>query len=392
MYPTINRNSFMNLNEKLLTTALFSLISFAFILSDWTVLYSSIGDFLLIIVCFTLFIYKKIYLEKTVLILFSIPLIILTMNILLAYGFNDYWVGNRVILNNSIKFTFYVIALYILVNYIRIEKLKEKFLDFSTVAACIVVTIGVVITIGLYLELEEYVKILWHFTRQDTQSYLYEGYNYIIRTRSVFSEPAHLGVYLNVIFYSNIFFKKTHSYFLLSILSVGILLTFSYSAILTYLVTGASYLFVRIVSRDIRVNKWMFMPFVLLVVMGIFLRDYIHIIIIERTMNILEGVDGSAYNRIFESWMYIERERIIFGNGIGHTPPVTNMFAYALSDFGLIGFIPFLVLTGSIFVKNLPMAVLFIMINISKGGYLNPWFWMFLLFTILYGMHHLKEA
>lgn len=392
MYPTININSFPKLNRKLPTTALFSLISLAFILSDWTILYSSFGDFLLIIACFTLFIYKKVYFENKVLILFSIPLIILAMNILLAYGFNDYWVGNRVILNNSVKFTFYVITLYLTVNYIRIEKLKEEFLEFSTIIACIVVAVGVVITIGLYLGFENYVNLIWYFTRQDTQSYLYEGYDYIIRTRSIFSEPAHLGIYLNIIFYSNIFFKKRHSYFLLSILSLGILLTFSYSSILTYLITGSSYLFVCIIKRDFRLNKWLLVPLVLIMVIAFFLREYIYIIIIERTMNIIEGVDGSAYNRIFESWMYIERERIIIGNGIGHTPPVTNMFAYALSDFGLVGFIPFVVLAISIFTKSFPFAVLFVMINISRGGYLNPWFWMFLLFTILFGINQVQKA
>ncbi|WP_423188915.1 hypothetical protein ACO1PF_10025 [Alkalibacterium sp. f15] len=252
--------------------------------------------------------------------------------------------------------------------------------------AVLTILIGIIIIVAIYTDNHHISRFFWTYTRQDYRSYYYAGNDSIVRMRSIFSEPAHLGHYLNTIFFANLFFNKSKKGYILIILMLGILLTFSYSMIFIFLITGFSYLLVNTIKGNIKWTKkvwYLVIPMTLILAM---LWDIIYVTIIERTINILSGMDGSAYNRIIESWIYVENERLIFGNGIGHTPPITNIYAYVISDFGLIGFIPYLGLTGYIILNSLTTGILFITMNMAKGGYLNPSFWLFLLFVFLYGI------
>ena len=64
------------------------------------------------------------------------------------------------------------------------------------------------------------------------------------------------------------------------------------------------------------------------------------------------------------------------------------MYAYALSDFGIIGLLGLLAGTGIIFTFGLREGVFFTLMNISKGGYLNPLFWLFILVIGLTNFNH----
>lgn len=130
-----------------------------------------------------------------------------------------------------------------------------------------------------------------------------------------------------------------------------------------------------------------------LVVSVMFLtKEVINVAIVERTTNILTGGDSSAYNRLIESWLWVDRERIWFGNLIGHTPPITNVFAYVLSDFGFFGLIPYLLFTFSMAISNFTVFVFFVGMNIAKGGYLNPAYWLMLTYIFLYFLkYNIKE-
>ena len=224
---------------------------------------------------------------------------------------------------------------------------------------------------------------LWTFTRTDQTSYLFNENPNIFRTRSLFSEPAHLGFYLNTVIFANVFSEEKNNYWVLSILAAGVLLTLSYSMIIIIIVTSMVYLASLLIKGDFKWHWWYLTPIIPIVVLSGYLWEFINVAILQKTLDIFAGSDGSAYNRIIESWIYVPEERIIFGNGIAHSPPITNTFAYVLTDFGLVGFIPYVIFTFYIFYIKPSLFVLFVMMNAAKGGYLNPSFWLFLLFMFV---------
>lgn len=363
-----------------------SLISVTFIISDWALLYSSFGDFLLACAVLLIFLLGKFHIEKNqMIVLFSI-FTIFALNFILSYIFNEYGFSQQRALLSTGKLIFYSVSLVLIHNYIKESQLRAAFLKMNNLLAVGAVVIGIILTLSIYLDYLELPHVVWTFTRRDTRSYLYAGKEAIVRTRSIFSEPAHLGYYLNILFFSNVMYMKIKTNkTVLFILVAGIFLTLSYSMILIFIITNIVLIVSRIINGDFSWSKWYFAPIVILGALVICFWEYIDVTIIERTKSILSGEDGSANIRIFGAWMYIEQDRLLMGNGIGHTPPITNIYAYILSDFGLIGFIPYLNLTLYLLVKSLPTFIFFVMMNMAKGGYLNPAFWLFLLFVFLYG-------
>lgn len=386
MEISFNETKLYTVSPKFWQYSILMIISLAFILSDWIVLYSSFGDFILAFGVFLLLCLGQIKITRKQLIILAIPITVLITTIVLGYFFNDYWLSNKRLLASSIKFVFYMSATTMVFNFIKKEKLENTFLKMSNVFAILSVIIGIGITILIYLELKGIYTLIWTFTRSDPRSFYYTGFRDVVRTRSLFSEPAHLGYYLNTVFFANIFYEKKSNMLVLTILAIGILLTLSYSMIFIFLVTGFTTVFLRIIKKEFKWNHWYWAIIILISGLLFWFWDLIYVSIIERTLNILSGDDGSANVRILGSWDYVVRERLLFGNGIGHTPPITNMFAYVLSDFGLIGFVPYIIFTLVLLFNNLALFVLFVTMNVSKGGYLNPAFWLFLLFIFLYGI------
>ena len=84
------------------------------------------------------------------------------------------------------------------------------------------------------------------------------------------------------------------------------------------------------------------------------------------------------------SWNYVNKEHIFMGNGMGHTPEIWNIYAYVLSDLGLIAFILFCIFSVFLIIKNYKMGILFIVLNFQKGGYLSSAFWSYLLLLFIY--------
>lgn len=374
-----------------------SLVAVTFLVSDWAILYSSFGDFLLAFAVLLIFLLGKFHIEKKQMIVLLVIATILALTFILSYRYNDYWFSLQRAMLSTVKLIFYSVSLVLIYNYIKQNQLSVAFLKLNNMMAIAAVVVGILLTMLIYLDSLELPHLMWNFTRQDTRSYLYAGNEAIVRTRSIFSEPAHLGYYLNILFFSNVMFRKIKTKkTVLFILASGILLTLSYSMILIFVITGLAMIVFRIIKGDFSWSYWYLLPVVLLGALVAYFWDYIDVTIIERTKNILSGEDGSANIRLFGAWMYVEGDRLLMGNGIGHTPPITNIYAYILSDFGLIGFIPYLGLTLYVLLSSLPTFIFFVMMNMAKGGYLNPAFWLFLLFVFLYGLskeqqeHHLN--
>lgn len=382
--PRLNKTKLYDLAPEFWNITLFSLISLAFILSDWVILYSSFGDFILAFVAFLFIILGQITLTKIQMIYGSIPLFFLALNYILNVNFNDYWFDTTRAFRSILKISLYLGVVLLVFNFVQKKKLSERFLTVSNLFAVTTILIGIGITVLIYLNREDIYTVIWTFTRTDTTSFLFNQNPNIVRTRSLFSEPAHLGYYLNTVFFANVFYSKKKNYWVLTVLAAGILLTLSYSMIIILLITGLTYSVTQLIKGDFKWHRWYSLALIPFVLAAAFFWEFINAAIIQRTIDIMTGTDGSAYNRIFESWIYMENERIIFGNGIAHSPPITNIYAYLLTDFGLVGLIPYLLFTIYILFVNHSVFVLFILMNSAKGGYLNPAFWLFLLYIFVF--------
>lgn len=364
------------------TVTLFSLISIAFLVSDWIIFYSSFGDFVLALTAFLFLILGQVTLSKKQMIAGSIPLFFLALNYILNVNFNDYWFDTTRAFLSALKIGLYLSVLLMVYSFVKRKNLYEQFLKISNVFAVASIIIGIVITLLIYLNRDDIYLVLWTFTRTDTTSYLFN--ENIVRMRSLFSEPAHLGYYLNTVFFANVFSGLKKNKWVLATLVLGILLTLSYSMIIILCATGLTYLITRLIKKDIKWQQWYWIVILPFIVGVGFFWDFIQVTIIQRTLDIVTGADGSAYSRIVQSWIYLENERIIFGNGVAHSPPITNIYAYLLTDFGLVGLIPYVLFTLYLLISNVSIFMLFFLMNSAKGGYLNPAFWLFLLYMFVF--------
>lgn len=358
------------------------LVSLAFVLSDWGVFYSSFGDFILALVFFLMLGLKLVKVTKiqVAIILFFLLTVIVTSTY--SYFLYNHWFEvDRLVLSTA-KILLYMTTLMLFYNHVIHNNLRNFFLRISNFTGVFVVLTAILIMVLIYFDLSHIYNTIWTFTRTDELSYTY-GPD-LIRARGVFSEPAHLGYYLNTLFFANIFSHQKSKLMLLITLSVGILLTFSYSMIGIFVLTNIAIIIKKFLEGKYKWSNYHLITVAIFAGVLFIAKELLNVAIVERTVNILSGQDGSAYNRLFESWMWVDRDRLGFGNLIGHTPPITNIFAYILSDFGLFGLIPYLLFTLFIAIINFPAFIYFVGMNIAKGGYLNPAFWLLLLYLFLY--------
>lgn len=375
LYPTI------------FNTALIVLLVWVMILSDWSVLNVSIGDFLLVGIVLLLLSNVPIDFSKKQQQLFIISTSSIILITLLAYITGPADMNIKLLLFSNVKLMFYIGTVMMIYNYISSRGLKPKFVRINTYMSLLVIAIGIVI---IYLILTDQLDILhkiWYFTRIDDRSY-HLGSSDIIRMRSLFAEPAHLGFYLNISLYFVL--KQRNKYWLVYtvLISIGIVLTLSYSMIMI-----GSWLIMSTIAKHVKLSqfKWdgryLIVVAVMLLIALIF-GEFLYEAIYIRTLNILSGEDGSAIARLMGSWQQIDSGHLLFGVGAAHSTNITNMYAYALSDFGIIGLLGLLAGTGIIFTFGLREGVFFTLMNISKGGYLNPLFWLFILVIGLTNFNH----
>lgn len=375
LYPTI------------FNTALIVLLVWVMILSDWSVLNVSFGDFLLVGIVLLLLSNVPIDFSKKQQWLFIISTSSIILITLLAYITGPADMNIKLLLFSNVKLMFYIGMVMMIYNYISSRGLKPKFVRVNTYMSLLVIAIGIVI---IYLILTDQLDILhkiWHFTRIDDRSY-HLGSSEIIRMRSLFAEPAHLGFYLNISLYFVL--KQRNKYWLVYtvLISIGIVLTLSYSMIMI-----GSWLIMSTIAKHVKLSqfKWdgryLIVVAVMLLIALIF-GEFLYEAIYIRTLNILSGEDGSAIARLMGSWQQIDSAHLLFGVGAAHSTNITNMYAYALSDFGIIGLLGLLAGTGIIFTFGLREGIFFTLMNISKGGYLNPLFWLFILVIGLTNFNH----
>lgn len=364
------------------------LFAVAFVLSDWTYAGLTFADYILIALFAIMFLIGQIRIGKKQFILISIFVLLLMGSNIANYFWNDYYVSLPLQAVSTIRITFYIVIMLSFFNFIRNNKLEKRFLNINNIFAIVAIVIGVYISIAIISGELPYEK-LWTFTRQDQLSYYFYGDSMIVRTRSLFSEPAHFGFYLNTILAANLFNKRNINinYFMVIPISLGIILTFSYSMIFISGIFWLLHIVQQFIRGNLQWNNWYLLTVIVFLVFIYLFWDLIDTAIVERTRSILSGEDNSAFNRLVESWNYVNPNRWWFGNGLGHSPPITNIYSYFLTDLGLFGFVPIVVFTIWLFTKNYSFGILFILLNFSRGGYLAPHFWIMLSFILIYSLN-----
>ena len=203
--------------------------------------------------------------------------------------------------------------------------------------------------------------------------------------RSIFNEPAHLGYFLNIILLINVFQKKYMRIKIMSvILCLGVLLTFSYSAI----ITAGIILVMKSIHTINRTRKlsyqWVGIGFSVALVVIYLFRTVIYEALYLRTVDIFAGRDQSFIDRIFGSWQYLNADNFILGKGIGRTPTIFNNYAYVFTDMGVVGFIVFFAFSVFIIINHFPAGIIYVLLNFQRGGYLGPSFWLLNLIYMIY--------
>lgn len=360
-------------------------MSLSFVVTDWMIGIFTLSDYIFVLVGISLLISGNYKIKRNQLLWILIILGVIAANIVMNIYNNETFIL-KTGLAALIRITYYVAIVVGFYNYVKEQKLEAQFLKILNIIAVIICFIGIYITIALYSNGQLPYEFFWEFTRTDLLSYAFNENPDFIRTRSIFSEPAYLGYFLNIILAMNYFNKanvKINKIFTI-LISLTLFLTFSYSAIGIMLMIQGLYFIDKFNLKKFKWTKKTTLSALLFIVVLFFSWDLINETIINRTADILSGEDGSAYFRIIRSWDYVNTEHIFLGNGIGHTPNVWNIYAYILSDLGLTAFLLSCLFSFYTLFVNFRMGLVFIALNFQKGGYLNPAFSIFLLLIFIY--------
>lgn len=361
-----------------------AIISIAFVLSDWMVGYFSFSEIILIPLILILILLKKSEVRINQMKWIAFPAIFVLTNSVLQYRFNSDF-EFRVALFSLIKLLFYICTVIIIYNFLNKSKLKTPFLYWNNIIAMVACIVAVYIAIAIYLE----GAIPWRFfvTFTRTGGNVFRRDPLIVRAKSFFMEPAHLGFYLNSVLAINLLNKDKIKVpvIISAILALIITFTFSYTAIGVMIVTLILYLVQGYNNGELNLNKkWVLIVGAIFLLFTIVFWESINITLIDRTIRLFQGNESSGYERLVLSWQYVNKGNFLIGNGMLHTPPIWNNFAYIQSDFGIIGSILMISLIFLFSIKNLYISIFFILMNFVKGGYLSPAYWFLILLVITY--------
>lgn len=377
----------LNTHQLLIHSTILTFVGISFLVSDWSFSLFSFGELILIpLLPVVFFLVMDAFKKKDWILLIAVG-ILMILHLSFQQFFNSEFMI-RPAIAASIKIAFFTTFIFSFFKYVIKFKLQRRFLIILNILGIVSIVIGTYIYIAIISEQLPF-EFLWKFTRIDEQSYFFRNTRYLVRMRSLFSEPAHFGFFLNTLLGINLLqnTKIKIPVFLNGLLLISILFTFSFSSIFIMLLILFIYI-IKIIFTNVKSVKFNLLQSVIIIVtIGLiiyFTWDFIDIAIIQRTEEIVTGQDNSALERIFGSWEYINSNTIWLGNGFGNTPIIWNNFAYFLSDGGIILFILSILGTFYIMHINLGLGILLILMNFQRGGYLSPTFALFLVVILLY--------
>lgn len=385
MESTSLMNKWKQVNEKhnkKWSIVILSLLSMAFAVTDWMFGIFTFAEFFLMFIGVCLVVSGNYQIQRKQIKWIALVASVIIVNIVLNELNNELFVL-KIAVAGLIKISFYVMINIGLYNYVMKYTLEKKLLKIINLVAIVVCIIGIYITVALYSEGALPYDFFWKYTRTDFLSYNYNG---LFRTRSLFSEPSYLGYYLNIIIGMNLFNSQTIkiSSWITLLLTITVILTFSYSSIAVLLLIYILYFFNLTNLKKFQWNKKTLVYAVILLITLFLFKDVAYETLIQRSIDIINGKDFSAIFRVVRSWDYVNKEHIFMGNGIGHTPAIWNVYAYVLSDLGLIAFVLFVLFSIGLLIKNYKLGIIFIVLNFQKGGYLSSAFWIYLLILFVY--------
>lgn len=384
--------SYHETHQKIEAPIVLILLSIAFALSDWVYGYFTFSEYVLFAISAFLVLTFQFRFELSQFKWLILLIGMISFHLGLQIIYNDSF-ELRIGIAGAIKLTFYLLVIVAIYNYIRRNRLELSLIKWNLFIAFLVIIAGVYITFELYNETRIPQEFFWKFTRRDIYSYYFESNPAIIRTRSIFSEPAHLGFYLNTLLAATVFYFRNEKINPLVplVLSIGILLTFSYSMIAILITTLFLKIGILFLNGKLKWNKWMWIIPLIIIGVSVPLWNIINVTLIQRSIAIFTGEDTSARMRLFDSWQYVTKDNLLIGNGIGHTPVITNIYSYMLSDLGIIGLGISLFFSGYIVRHSPSLGILFILLNISKGGYLSSGYWFMVLIVLICALSHIQN-
>ncbi|MFL2064782.1 hypothetical protein [Marinilactibacillus psychrotolerans] len=377
----------LDMNQLLVHSTILTFVGISFLVSDWGFSLFSFGELILIPLLPVVFLLAMdSFNKKDWTLLTSVGILVI-----LHLSFQQFLNSELLIrpaIAASVKIAFFTTFIFSFFKYVIKFKLQRRFLIILNIIGIISIAIGAYIYIAIISEQLPF-EFLWKFTRIDERSYFFRNTRYLVRMRSLFSEPAHFGFFLNTLLGINLL-QNTRikiPVILNGLLMISILFTFSFSSISIMVLVLFLYT-IKIIFTNVKSVKFNLLQIIIIIVtIGLiiyFTWDFIAIAIIQRAEEIVTGQDNSALERIVGSWKYVNSNTIWLGNGFGNTPIIWNNFAYFLSDGGIVFFILSILGTFYIMYINLGLGIFFILMNFQRGGYLSPTFSLFLVVILLY--------
>lgn len=387
MNTTKKLSCLIDQNTNCISYFILILVSISFVLTDWIIYLFTFSEIVMVIILVLLLISRNLKMNQREIIYILFIEILLLSNLILNYYFNEDFIFRRG-LAGAIKITFFLLFIAGIFRYIKDNKLSDRFLLIINRTAIIVIIVGFIINLSIFFEIDQITTFLWTFTRSDPSSYLYRGSSSIIRSRSLFSEPAHFGYYLNVILAINLFTRLGQNIitkWINIIIIFSVLSTLSYGSVAVMMISIILKSFF-LLRNNFNTNTLItsFINLSVIILVFYMFRDSFNEAIIERTNDIITGQDNSSFNRIINSWKEVNKENIFLGNGIGHTSTIYNIYAYILSDIGVVSFILSIIFTIYIVINNYGVGLIFVALNFVKGGYLSAAFWIVILLLFVF--------
>ena len=160
-------------------------------------------------------------------------ILLVLVNILIASSLGGYSLASG--LFYLLKISMYILFYVLLYFYVIKRHMILEFIKALINVAVVVSLLGLLIALLIATDSSLSYNFLWTFTRQDIASYIFSGgYSSVVRVRSIFGEPQHLGLFLNITLASALlgnYSKNIRRNKSLAIIISAAFMTFSFSTI-----------------------------------------------------------------------------------------------------------------------------------------------------------------
>lgn len=341
----------------------------------------------------------KLDFNSLLLLFFMFWLLVSTLDL----NFEKYY-SSSAFTNNMLRFSIYFLGFITLPQFF-LNKERLTILFKNLIYATIIISIiGIIQFFLIQFNIKAEIRIANILTNKNSSLE-------IERITSVFSEPAHLSIYLGMIlslsfnFYKNHPKPKSYKYLvLLGALNLILATSLTGFLILMYL------LFMMFYDRDVKKGELagklkstfilLFVSFIVFIV--VIQIDFLNDKIFERFYSVAEMDDGSANQRIlggFEFASNVLSEHPVTGIGLGQAASyynsgnfvfanywvgeeesgggVNNIFISTFIQSGIVGLLLFSLFMVNLYKENKYLLFMCIIICFSWGYFNTPLFWFY---------------